>query len=47
MNTRFGMWNVSSLCGKGSLKTVASGLAKCNEVRWIEVSSQPADESTF
>jgi exonuclease III len=44
MDMRFGTWNVSSLYRVGSLKTVASELAKYNinlvvvqEVRWVLV----------
>jgi len=44
-----------SLYQAGSLKTVASELAKCNlrsvvaaqEVRWVEGGGQPADQYTF
>jgi len=45
---RFGTWNIKSLYRISSLKTVISELAKRNlnlvavqEVRWVEVGSQP------
>jgi hypothetical protein len=51
---RFGTRNVRSLHSSGSLKTVASELAKYNvdlvavhEVRSIEGGSQPADDYKF
>jgi exonuclease III len=44
MYMRFGTWNVKSLYGAGSLKTVASELAKYNldlmavqDIRWVRV----------
>jgi exonuclease III len=52
MDMRFGTWTVRSLYRAGSLKTVASELAKYNldlvavqEVRWVKGSSHPADFS--
>jgi exonuclease III len=51
MDMRFGTWNVRSLYRAGSMKTVASKLAKYNldlaavqEVRWDEGGRQPADD---
>jgi len=52
MDLRFEVWNVRSLCTEGSLKTVASELAKC-ELDLVAVKelivggSQPADDCTF
>jgi hypothetical protein len=50
----FGTWSVGSLYRAGSLETVGSGLAKYNlhllavqEVRCVEVGSQPADDFIF
>jgi len=47
-------WDVRSLYGTGSLKTVTSELAKYNldvaavqVVRWVQISSQPADDYIF
>jgi hypothetical protein len=54
MEVRFGPWDVSCLCGRDSLKTVASKLVKykldpvaVQNVRWVEGGSQPADDYTF
>jgi len=54
MDMRFGTWNVRSLYRAGSMKTVASKLAKYNldlaavqEVRWDEGSNQPANDYTY
>jgi hypothetical protein len=54
MDMRFGTWNVRSLYGTGSLKTVASEQAKCNldlvtvkGARRVKSCSQPADDYTF
>jgi hypothetical protein len=51
MDMEFGIWNVRCLYRAGSLKTVASELAKFNldlvavqEVRWENGGSQPADD---
>jgi exonuclease III len=51
---RFGTRNVRSLYGTGSVKTVASKLAKHNadlvavqEIRWDKCGSEPADDYTF
>jgi len=50
---RFGMWNIRSLYGVDSLKTVASKLTKYNldlvavkEVRWDNGGSEPVDNYT-
>jgi exonuclease III len=54
MDMRYGKWNVTSLYRAGSLKAVASELAKYNldlvavqEARWDMGGSQPADDYTF
>jgi exonuclease III len=54
MDMRFGTWNVRSLYRAGSLKTIASELAKYNldlvavqEVTFIDSGSQAADDYTF
>jgi len=51
---RIGIWNVMSLSRAGSLKTVASELAKYSldlvavkEIRQVEGGSQSADDYTF
>jgi hypothetical protein len=54
MDIRFETRNVRSICRVGSLKTVASELAKYNldlvsvqDVRYVECDSQPANAYTF
>jgi hypothetical protein len=49
MGMRFGSLNVRRMYRAGSLKAVASDLAKCNiqEVGWLEGGIQLADEYTF
>jgi hypothetical protein len=54
MDMRFETWNVRSLCKAGSVRTVASELAKYDlavvavyEVRWVKNGSQPGDNYTF
>jgi exonuclease III len=54
MDMRFETWNVRGLYRAGSLKTAASERARYNldlvavqEVRWVEVGSQPAEDYTF
>jgi hypothetical protein len=51
MDMRFGMWNVGSLCKIGSLKTVASKLAKrklvVQEVGWDRGYCKPPNRYTF
>jgi hypothetical protein len=53
MDTRFGTWNVRGVHSTGSLKSVESKMAKCKfdlvrvqQVRWVDVCSQPADDFT-
>jgi exonuclease III len=50
MDMRFGTWNVRSLCGIGSLKTVARELGKykldlvgVQEVRWEKSGTKQAE----
>jgi len=54
MGMRFGAQNIRSLCRVGSLKTVASEVAKftldlvtVQEIRWVKSGSWPADDYTF
>jgi hypothetical protein len=54
MDMRFGPWNVRNLYRVGSLKTVASELAKYNldvvavkEVRWDKSGNEPVDDNTY
>jgi hypothetical protein len=49
MDMRFGMWNIRSLYGTGSLMTVAKEISKCKldlvgvrEVRWHTGGTEPA-----
>jgi hypothetical protein len=53
MDMRFGMWNVRSLCGAGSLISVAKELSKyrldlmgVQKVRWDRGGNEPAGEYT-
>jgi exonuclease III len=54
MDMRFGIWNVSSLCTFGSLKTVARELGKykvdlvgVQQVRWEKGGTERAEDYTF
>jgi exonuclease III len=54
MDMRFGTWNVRSLRGTGSLKTVARELGKykldivgVQEVRWEKGGTERAEDYTF
>jgi hypothetical protein len=54
MDIRFGMWNIRSLSGAGSLMTVAKEISKCKldfvgvqEVRWVTGGIEPAGKHTF
>jgi exonuclease III len=54
MDMSFGTWNVRSLYGSGSLKTVSGELAKykldlvgVQEVRWDKGGTEPAGGYTF
>jgi hypothetical protein len=54
MDLRFGLWNFMGVYRAGSLKTLASQLAKYNldlvavrKVRYVEGGSQPEENYTF
>jgi hypothetical protein len=54
VDTRFGTWNVRSLCKAGSLITVATETAKykqylvgVQEARWDRGDTEPTGECTF
>jgi hypothetical protein len=54
MDMIFGIWNVRSLYGMGSMKTVARGLGKykldlvgVQEVRWEKGGTERAEDCTF
>jgi hypothetical protein len=54
MDVRFGIWNIRSLYGAGSLRTVAEKISKyesdlvgAQEVRWDRGGTEPAGEYTF